>query len=154
MTATTDRTVTLVMKNGVRTRKMVHLRPTSERRSAAPTAPGTAIPEPVKEVQIMPNQYTYLSLSARFWSRVDMSSDCWTWTGRVDKDGYGRMVYNHRKRGAHRVSWELHNGPIPDGMLVCHHCDNPRASGPIICFLEPQQTIWQTVMRRVGIGPA
>ena len=46
-------------------------------------------------------------------------SGCWIWMAGTFASGYGE----HRGRGAHRVSYELHNGPIPKSMLVCHRCD-------------------------------
>ena len=39
--------------------------------------------------------------------------------------GYGRLTFRRKHFGAHRIAWELHHGHIPDGILVCHHCDNP-----------------------------
>lgn len=64
----------------------------------------------------------------------DKPDDCWTWTACVDKDGYGRfdgIVGTVRYFKAHRFSWALHSGQtIPDGMLVCHSCDNPRCVNP------------------------
>ncbi|HEX2600092.1 MAG TPA: HNH endonuclease signature motif containing protein [Terriglobales bacterium] len=45
---------------------------------------------------------------------------CWIWTSALDRDGYGVMSYSKK---AHRVSYELHVGPIPAGMSVCHRCD-------------------------------
>lgn len=47
-------------------------------------------------------------------------SDCIVWEGAIDSEGYGRLG----SRKAHRVAWENAHGPIPDGLLVCHHCDN------------------------------
>lgn len=60
----------------------------------------------------------------RFWGNVDKSGECWLWTGRLDRYGYGdfRVIGGHAK--AHRVAYELGIGPIPEGMLVCHRCDN------------------------------
>src|SRR5207249_2475421 len=53
-----------------------------------------------------------------FWSKFSKAEGCWLWRGEIDKDGYGRVKRNkeHPKRLAHRVSWEFHNGPIPEGM--------------------------------------
>ncbi len=54
---------------------------------------------------------------------------CELWQGSRSEDGYGRLYVGGRPkphyRHAHRVAWERANGPIPDGMLVCHRCDNP-----------------------------
>lgn len=67
-----------------------------------------------------------------FWSMVAKSDGCWVWTGTRWSTGYGRLVGG---RAAHRVAWELTNGPIPRGLLVCHHCDNPPCCRPDHLFL-------------------
>jgi hypothetical protein len=60
---------------------------------------------------------------------------CIEWTGKVDRKGYGRISIEGRQFFAHRVTWELANGPIPDGMCVCHHCDNPPCCNVAHLFL-------------------
>lgn len=67
----------------------------------------------------------------RFWTQVKKTAQCWEWTGRVDRDGYGEFYPVQ----AHRFSWQLHNGSIPDGMCVLHRCDNPPCTNPDHLFL-------------------
>lgn len=63
----------------------------------------------------------------RFWVKVDKTGDCWIFTGAINDRGYGCFRFDcvRTMELAHRVSWELANGPIPDGLCVLHHCDNP-----------------------------
>jgi len=65
-------------------------------------------------------------LEQRFWNKVQKineSNGCWLWTGATTK-GYGNFTIPiSRPVRAHRFSWELHNGPIPEGWVVCHSCD-------------------------------
>jgi hypothetical protein len=67
-----------------------------------------------------------LSLSERFWGKVDKSGDCWVWTGAVNNKGYGIFGMPERKlMTAHRYAYTEAHGPIPEGLGVCHRCDNP-----------------------------
>lgn len=77
----------------------------------------------------------------RFWAKVVKTEGCWKWTAKRDRNGYGRFSPNgqYSQTVAHRFSWELHNGPIPEGMLVCHHCDNPECTNPSHLFLGTPQ---------------
>lgn len=58
-----------------------------------------------------------------FWSRVNKTDGCWIWTAAITGSGYGNALRDGRNVPAHRVAWELVNGPIPDGLYVCHKCD-------------------------------
>jgi len=69
----------------------------------------------------------------RFWRRVDKGGDCWLWTGSRNAAGYGRFQLAGRGGkyvGPHRFSYEMVNGPVPDGMVVMHSCDNPSCVNP------------------------
>jgi hypothetical protein len=57
-------------------------------------------------------------------TKKNWDNDCIEWTGSKTKDGYGRFYLNGRYQLAHRVSWQIHYGDIPEGMCVCHSCDN------------------------------
>lgn len=66
----------------------------------------------------------------RFWSFVNKGDGCWNWTGSVNPLGYATIWVNSARVPAHRFSWSLANGPIPDGMLIDHICHNPSCVNP------------------------
>lgn len=82
-----------------------------------------------------------------FWDFVAKTHErgCWKWTGPTDRKGYGRWG----KKVASRHSWELANGPIPEGMWVLHHCDNPPCVNPAHLYLG---TNTENVQDRVARG--
>lgn len=78
----------------------------------------------VKEKSIPPER--------RFWSFVTKGSndECWIWNGSRNKYGYGKIRTLTAQLFAHRLSYEMHKGPIPDGQIVRHMCHNPPCVNP------------------------
>ena len=67
-----------------------------------------------------------------------LSAECIEYPNSITERGYGRPTVNGKRRFAHRLAWEEENGPIPDGMNVLHHCDNPPCVNVDHLFLGDQ----------------
>lgn len=105
---------------------------------------GTVFPAPVSEMnrgggkfcgQACRHAGRARSREVRFWEKVAKTDTCWIWTGARKQLPWCYGILGQNKKGltpelAHRVSWELHFGPIPEGMKVLHHCDNPPCVRP------------------------
>lgn len=81
-------------------------------------------------VECRANAVTYSIEDA--WQHVDHADSlaCWEWQGTITQYGYGQFKYAGKTHRAHRVIYELTNGPIPDGFIVRHKCDNRRCVNP------------------------
>lgn len=74
-------------------------------------------------------------VARRFWDKVDKSGDCWLWTAGITAGKYGIISISGKRHYAHRVSWELVNGPVPEGLFVLHKCDVRRCVRPDHLFI-------------------
>ncbi|MFN3980160.1 MAG: HNH endonuclease signature motif containing protein [Caldilinea sp.] len=91
-------------------------------------------------------------LIERFWEKVDVRgpNECWPWLAATKQGGYG-LSSDERglKQLAHRIAYRLTKGSIPEGLVVCHHCDNPGCVNSAHLFLGTQGDNLQD-MRRKG----
>lgn len=74
----------------------------------------------------------------RFWAKVrktDTPDGCWIWVGARSGGGYGHLNYKGEYLDAHRLSYEMNVGPVPEGKCVLHDCDNPPCIRPNHLFL-------------------
>lgn len=76
-------------------------------------------------------------------------SGCWIWMGGTVVKGYGALIINNKSIYAHRLSYSIHNGEIPHGMMVCHTCDVTLCVNPNHLFLG---TAFDNNMDKVSKG--
>jgi hypothetical protein len=88
------------------------------------------------------------STAERFFKKIEPVTEagCWIWVGAAGR--YGNMTAFGRHMDAHRASWILHNGDVPDGMRVCHKCDVPLCVNPSHLFVATAKENTHDMIRK------
>ena len=90
-----------------------------------------------------------LSPEDRFWSKVQVTPGCWLWLGAPNEDGYGQYAFQEKNWLAHRLSYTLLVGPIPESLTLDHtcrvrHCVNPDHLDPCTTQINTKRGYWAT----------
>lgn len=85
-----------------------------------------------------------------FWDKVERNplTDCLEWTGRMGRDGYGKLKIKGKEKRAHRVAYQIGYGLDPKELFVCHKCDNPKCVNPQHLFLGTHTDNMQDMLRK------
>lgn len=94
--------------------------------------------------------------TARFWCHVKKTDSCWLWIRGTNKRGYGQfnsgVTKGYKNTRAHRYSWELVNGVIPEDLQVLHKCHNPKCVNPEHLYLGTHRQNMDDRIRRNRYG--
>jgi len=97
-------------------------------------------------------QEKFEKMKAQFLEKVEIKEGCWDWNGSTDKNGYAQLNGHNGKRfvpvKAHRLSYQIHKGEIPEGLCVCHTCDNPKCTNPEHLWLGTPKENTQDMLRK------
>jgi hypothetical protein len=94
---------------------------------------------------------TPMSLFDRFKEKYEVVTEtgCWIWTAACNRHGYGLMGPRCKNgMSAHRASWTIHKGPIPEGLCVLHHCDTPSCVNPHHLFIGTFSDNMQDMLKK------
>jgi len=83
-----------------------------------------------------------------FFKKTIVNGSCIEFVGGKIGGGYGRVNFNGQRFVAHRLAWELTNGPIPEGLFVLHKCDNPPCINPDHLFLGTNKDNTQDMLAK------
>ncbi len=96
-----------------------------------------------------------MTLQERFIKKIKYKNDCWLWSGVKDRNGYGCFYvkeqngkYTHKRKYAHRISYEIYNGEFDKNMFVCHTCDTPSCVNPKHLFLGTPRDNFQDMFKK------
>ena len=84
----------------------------------------------------------------RFWDKIRKTETCWIWEAGKNKDGYGYFSLAGKNLRAHRVLWEMINGPIQIGAVLCHECDNRACVNPEHLWVGSDQSNASDMVRK------
>jgi len=90
----------------------------------------------------------YKPVEERFWKKVRKTGTCWLWTGAIDSWGYGQIKIQGKSKKASRLSYELHYGTIPVGLMVLHSCDRPICVNPNHLWLGSNTDNMQDMVKK------
>jgi hypothetical protein len=95
------------------------------------------------------NQHQIIPIKDRLLRRRNITdTGCWEWTGHIMKKGYGQIGFMKKVILVHRASYETFVGKIPNGMFVCHKCDNPKCFNPNHLFVGTSQDNINDMVRK------
>lgn len=83
----------------------------------------------MKKIRKNPGKFSE-TLQQRFEKMFYVTPGCWEWVGAKSYKGYGQLRWKYKLLTASRLSYELYTGPIPEGLIIRHRCDNPSCVNP------------------------